>query len=97
MGAVRKLGPYSPKFHGAWIGSLGGLNIGAIIVGLIQTYVTHKALPLPLATLIESVVTPLFSAIGAYLAPLIGGKTTAAVLADEGVTAPVVVKPVASA
>ena len=84
MARIRKLGPYSPKFHGAWIGSLGGINVGAIVVGLIQTYVTHKAIPLPLATLIESVVTPLFAALGAYLAPLIGGKSTAAVLTDEG-------------
>jgi hypothetical protein len=65
--------PFSPKFHGAWLGAVSGINLGSIIVGLIESYLTHKALPVPLIDLIDTVTGGLVAAFGAWLAPLLPG------------------------
>lgn len=61
--------PVTAKAHGAWLGAGAGSAIAAELVGLIQTYLTHSALPAPDVQLIYTIVPALVAFIGAYLAP----------------------------
>ena len=85
----------SPKFHGAWLGAVGGVNIGGLVVGLIESYITHKALPLPLIDLITTVTGAVVAAVGSYVAPLLAGLKTSelAALVSKPATAPAAAAP----
>jgi hypothetical protein len=62
--------PTSPKEHGAWLGTGAGVAVGSVVVGLIQSYVTHKALPLADITLIDGVCGAVVSYLAARLLPV---------------------------
>lgn len=82
---LTRSGPLSPKFHGAWLGAGTGVAIANVIIGLIETYGTHKPLPQVDVTAINLVVAPLLSAAGAWLAPLVAKfQTTLAALGSSG-------------
>jgi hypothetical protein len=94
-------GPISPKAHGAWLGAGSGVAIANVAIGLIESYITHKPLPVAAVAGINLAVTPLIAFIGSWLAPLLAGLTAkqAAAVTPAAVTPAVapVVAPVAAA
>lgn len=63
----RRFPPPNTQFHGAWLGAGAGATIGAFIVAIIQTYLTHKALPAFLITGIDGLCSAAVAAVGAWL------------------------------
>ena len=61
--------PISPKAHGAWLGAGTGQAIAGVVVGLIQTYVTHATLATPAVQSIYIVISSLLALTGAYILP----------------------------
>jgi hypothetical protein len=61
--------PISAKTHGAWLGAGTGSAVAAGVVGLIQTYVTHRTLPAADVSLIYTACTALVAFAGSYVAP----------------------------
>lgn len=59
----------SPKAHGAWLGAGSGASVAAVIVGLIQDYWTHAALPAAAVQGIYIVVSAIAAFAGAYILP----------------------------
>lgn len=84
---LTKSGPISPKAHGAWLGAGSGIAVANIIVGLIQTYWIHKALPGAAVQAIDAVCTAGVAFIGSWLAPLIAKSFPGAVVAPTGYAA----------
>ena len=66
--------PLTPEFHGAWLGGLGGVTVGSIIVGLFQTYLNHGH-PLPAIDIqaIDGVCAAAVAALGSWLAHVTKG------------------------
>jgi|HubBroStandDraft_2_1064218.scaffolds.fasta_scaffold402370_1 hypothetical protein len=61
--------PISAKTHGAWLGAGTGSAVAAIVVGLIETYVTHRTVPAADVSLIYTACTALVAFLGSYIAP----------------------------
>lgn len=80
----------SPKAHGAWMGSGSGALIGSVIIGLIQSYITHKAVPLALQTLIMGLTSSITAYVGAYILPLVNNVITPTPAPDPPTPGPVV-------
>lgn len=61
--------PVSPKTHAAGLGAGFGSALAAIIVGLIQSYGTHKALPQADVSAVYLVCGPGLAWLASYFAP----------------------------
>jgi hypothetical protein len=59
----------SPKAQGAWLGAGAGSAISNIIIGIIQTDITHHALSASLVSLIYLVIPPLVAYLAAHALP----------------------------
>lgn len=79
MNPLTKSGPISPKAHGAWMGAGSGIGAANVIIGLIEAYGTHHALPIAAVSGIDFVVTPLAAFLGAWLQPLMSRVTAISV------------------
>lgn len=62
-------GPVEPKTHAAWIGAGGGAALGGIVVGLIQVWVTHRALSAASVSLVDTICAAVAALVSSYLAP----------------------------
>lgn len=65
-----KIGPVSPKAHGAWMGSAAGASIAGTIVSLLQDYVSHGPLSSSLVSVIYMAVPAVTAFLGSYVAPV---------------------------
>lgn len=61
--------PIEPKTHAAWLGAGGGAAFGSIVVGLIQSWITHKALAPADVSLIDTICAAILALVSSYLAP----------------------------
>lgn len=61
--------PIEPKTHAAWLGAGGGAAFGAIVVGLIQAWITHKPLAAADVSLIDTICAAVVALVSSYLAP----------------------------
>lgn len=80
--------PISPKAHGAWLGAGSGAALTAEIIGLIQTYWTHKPLEPALVSLMYTVIPALVAFLGAWLAPLIPSSIESQIAQQSALTLP---------
>ncbi len=88
--------PVSPKAHGAWLGASSGAGAGTVAVGLIEQYVTHKALPAADVAAVYWVMSAVLAFAGAWLAPrsgppppAMGGEVPSAIINFPGLVDPV--------
>ncbi len=87
--------PVSPKAHGAWLGASSGAGAGTVAVGLIEQYVTHKALPAADVAAVYWVTSAVLAFAGAWLAPrsgpppAMGGEVPSAIINFPGPVDPV--------
>jgi len=61
--------PVAPKTQAAGLGGLSGASVGAAVIGLIEQYGTHAALPSAAQTAIYLVASALVAFAAAYTAP----------------------------
>lgn len=59
----------SPKFHGAYLGAGTAAAISNVIIGLIQSYVTHTPLPAADVQLTYTLVGVILAGFGAWIMP----------------------------
>lgn len=68
---MSRLGPISPKAHGAWLGAGTGSYIASQVIALLQQYVTHTPIPTAAQGLIYGVLPTLLAFAVAYILPAI--------------------------
>ncbi len=66
---TNRLGPVSPKAHGAWLGAGSGSYVANTAIGLLQSYVTHAPLSPALVTLIYGAASVLLAFAAAWVLP----------------------------